>query len=144
MQFDIHERAWFLIDEVRVAGISQEEREWLRGHIAECAACARHDETTARIVRALGEFTVGQSSDLPRPVWADRKSRLRAVPAAPRWPIAAAAMLLIAAACLYTPAPHARQERDDALLLERVESRVSRTVPEAMEPLLQAQIGETR
>jgi len=143
MQSDSHERARFLIDESRVAGIPAEDREWLRRHIAGCAACARHEATTARIVRALGEFAVGRICDLPRPCRADRKSRLRAETAL-RWPIAAAAIVLIAAASLIRPVPDVRPEQDDALLLERVESRVSRTVPEAMEPLLRPQIGENR
>ena len=143
MPSDRHERARFLIDESRVAGIPAEDREWLRRHIAGCAACARHEATTARIVRALGEFAVGQICDLPRPGRADRKSQLRAETAL-RWPIAAAAMVLIAAASLIRPVPDVRREQDDALLLERVASRVSRTVPEAMQPLLRPQIGENR
>jgi len=53
-------------------------------------------------------------------------------------------MVLIAAASLIRPVPDVRREQDDALLLERVASRVSRTVPEAMQPLLRPQIGENR
>jgi hypothetical protein len=38
----------------------------------------------------------------------------------------------------------ARQEQADALLLEGIEARVSRTVPAAMEPLVVPHTGEPR
>ena len=45
---------------------------------------------------------------------------------------------------IYKSARDAQQERADALLLERVETGVSRAVPEAMEPLMHPQLGESR
>jgi hypothetical protein len=138
MQSDAHARARFLIDEVRVGGISPEDARWLRGHVAECGPCAAFEETTARIVRGLEEFSfdvpVKQSGRQPAagrgsaPLW---------------WALAAAALVMLAAVPVYQNVRTARQERADALLLEGVESRVSRSVPRAMEPLAQPQ-GEVR
>ena len=139
MQSDSHERACFLIDESRVGGISQEETWWLRRHLSECPDCARHEEITDRMVHALGEFSmVGQISG-PTLVWPQRKADPRV-----RWLAAAAVTILLIGPPLYKASRDARQERSDALLLERVEAGVSRHVPAAMTPLMQPDAGENR
>ena len=56
MQFDPHQRARFLTDEARVAGISQDDALWLRSHTADCAECAQHEEMVEGIVRGLNSF----------------------------------------------------------------------------------------
>jgi hypothetical protein len=61
-----------------------------------------------------------------------------------RWPLAAAAAILLVGIPLYKAARDARQAEADALLLERVEAGVSRVVPAAMEPLLQPQLGDSQ
>src|SRR5580765_8492759 len=97
MHSDSHERAHFLIDEDRVSGISPEEARWLRSHLSECPACARHEEITDRVVHALGEFSmVGQSSGPPRLVWPQRRADPRV-----RWLAAAAVTILLIGPPLY-------------------------------------------
>jgi hypothetical protein len=60
------------------------------------------------------------------------------------WVFAMAALVMLIAAPVYQNMRAARQEREDALLLEAVQARVSRAVPTAMEPLVQPQLGEAR
>jgi hypothetical protein len=134
MSFDPHERAQFLIDESRIAGISPEDTAWLRSHLAECPACARHEEETTRILAAMSELSFGRTVDHFVP------SGQRPKAAAWRWLLAAAAAVLLAAIPLYK-AREARQEQADALLLERVSTHVSRTVPQALEPLMNPEPG---
>jgi hypothetical protein len=126
MPFDPHERARFLIDESRVAGISKEDTQWLREHLAECAECVRQEETTARMLQAMSELSFGGVRPPIVPA-----ARLRS----PWWPVAAAAALLIAAIPIYR-ARIVQEQQADVLLLERVEAGISRDVPQALEPLL--------
>jgi hypothetical protein len=136
MGFDAHERARFLIDESRVAGISAEKTAWLRGHVAECAECARHEENTARMLGALGEFSFGRAETK---AWGKPpERRLQPRLAAPLWIVAAAGVMLIAAVPVY----RSMRERADARLLERVGDHVSRTVPQALEPLMNTGDGQ--
>ena len=144
MQSDSHERARFLIDEARVGGISQEDARWLSGHTAECAECARFEETTTRIVGGLNSFSFEVADAVRAPRQADCRPAAGYPPAPLRWAFAAAVLVLLAAVQVYQSVRAARQERTDALLLEGVESRVSRSVPSAMEPLVQPQVGESR
>jgi hypothetical protein len=144
MPFDVHGRARLLVDEARVAGISQEDALWLRSHAAECADCARYEEMVDGIVRGLKSFafecdpsgsariqnTAVEYARRPVPRW--------------RWALAAAALLVLTAAPVYRNVQDGRLERADARLLEEVESRVLRLVPVAMEPLVQPQAGESQ
>jgi hypothetical protein len=60
-----------------------------------------------------------------------------------RWSLAAAAaLILLAGIPLYKSARDARQAEADALLLQRVGDHVSRTVPQALEPLVQPETGD--
>ena len=136
---DAHVRARVLIDESRIGGIAPQDASWLAEHIAECVECARFEETTARIVEGLGAF----SFDVPAA--APRRSRTQGRAARPwRWALAAAAVVLLASAPVYQMLRADRREREDAQLLLEVESHVSRTVPRAMEPLVEPRIGELR
>jgi hypothetical protein len=137
---DPHRRARFLVDEGRIAGISPKDAQWLRSHIAECAECARHEETVEGIVRGLQSFAF----ECDPAVNARIRSAVAAHARKPSrrtswWALAAAATLVAALAPVYKSVREERREKDDALLMERVESRVRRTVPVAMEPLMQAQ-----
>jgi hypothetical protein len=60
------------------------------------------------------------------------------------WALAAASFLFVAAVPLYTELRDARREKADALLMEKVENRIWRVVPVAMEPLIQSQPEESR
>jgi hypothetical protein len=133
MPFESHKRARFLIDESRIAGIPADDAAWLRTHLTDCAACAQHEAATTQMLGGMNELTfVALASGPARPVSITRR------PAAWRWPLAVAATLLLAAVPLYKSARDARQSEADALLLERVSDQVSRTVPQALEPLMQS------
>jgi hypothetical protein len=136
MPFDPHERARFLIDESRVAGISAEESQWLSGHLGECAECARQDAITSRMLGAMDELAFGGTDH--RLSWSVQRPKA----AAWRWPLAAAAVILLAAIPFYKSARDARQAEADAILLERVGDQVSRIVPQALEPLIQPESGD--
>ena len=139
MPFDPHERARFLIDESRIAGISPEDTAWLRAHLAECPTCARQEAAIARMLAAMDQlsFACGAGSQPAAPAPGRRLRRLS-------WPLAVAATLLLAAVPVYKSARDARQSDADALLLERVEAGISRDVPMAMEPLLNPDRGESQ
>src|SRR5437016_10312308 len=126
MPSDMHERARFLIDESRVAGISPDETAWLRAHLAECAECAHQEEITARMLGAMSELSFGRTEDLSVP---DRfvSSVQRPKAAAWRWPLAAAAAVLLTVVPLVKHSRDASRDQADALLLERVGDHVSRT-----------------
>jgi hypothetical protein len=132
MPFDAHERAGFLIDESRVAGISAEETAWLCGHLADCAECARREASTARMLGAMGQLSFGGGRRVSL-AWTVDKKRSHVL----LW-LAAAAMVSVAAVPVYRSV---RQEAD-AQLLERVGDHVSRTVPQALEPLMHTGDGQ--
>lgn len=134
--FDPHERARLLEDEARIVGVSPRDALWLRSHLAECADCARHEETAEGIVRGLQSFAF----ECDPAVHARIQSAVAAHAGRPsrqtsRWALAAAAVLVTALVPVYKSVREERREKDDALLMERVEIRVRRTVPVAMEPL---------
>ena len=141
MSFDTHERARFLIDESRVAGISSEDTIWLRAHLAECTECARREDETSRMLGAMSELSFEAPASAPTLTVLNTHT-----PAGPRhrlwWPLAAAALILLAAIPLYKSAHDARQAEADSLLLDRVGDHVSRTVPQALEPLMHAETGD--
>jgi hypothetical protein len=57
MNNDLHQRARILIDQARVAGISQEEESWLKNHTIGCTQCRAYAEITARVIQGLGSFS---------------------------------------------------------------------------------------
>jgi hypothetical protein len=134
--FDPHARARFLGNEARIAGVSTQDALWLRSHMAECEECARHEETIEGIVRGLQSFAFecdpGVNARIQSAVVAHARRPARQTS---RWALAAAAALVAALVPVYRSAREERLEKDDALLMERVETRVQRTVPVAMEPL---------
>jgi hypothetical protein len=158
MQSDPHQRARFLIDEALIAGIARDDDVWLRSHSAECAECANYAETTSRIVRGLNALSFETDPAMTarvrdalaacaqrRPSAAQRYSAMQRRYSAPpwRWGLIAAALLIAVAAPVYRNMTDRRREaeidRADTLLLQRVNARVSQTLPSAMEPLVQTQ-----
>lgn len=140
MTFDPHHRARFLVDETRVAGVSPQEAVWLGSHVADCEECARYDETIDGIVRGLRSLTFECDSVVSARVESALVAHVRKPSRRPsRWALAAAAALMAALVPLYRSVRDERREKADALLMERVESRVRRPVPLAMEPLMQSQ-----
>jgi len=63
MNPDIHVRACCLIDAEQVEGISESERDWLKKHLAECAACRSQSHTSERALQVLrsNAITIGPS-----------------------------------------------------------------------------------
>lgn len=53
MNHEMHARAEQLIAKERVEGLGPSEREWLAGHLHECANCAEHARLTADALRSL-------------------------------------------------------------------------------------------
>jgi len=144
MSSDLHERAQFLIDESRIAGISPEDTVWLNAHLRECSECTRREEETTRMLSAMAELSCGAATVRERLVVTPRQPLPHgrgSVSIAWRWPLAAAAVLLLAAVPLYRAREAARAE-SDALLLERIDAHVSRTVPQALEPLMNPEPGD--
>ena len=119
---------------------SEEIYLWLSGergdeaeeHFHECLAC---QADLYRFRKALAGFRDSLEQCPVPPV------HLRPVrQVIPRWILAAAAVLLVAAAPAYWTARQQRaveQSKTDELLLERVNEGLSRTVPASMEPLMQ-------
>ena len=149
MQADPHERARFLIDEELVGGTGDSEREWLRQHLGECRECANHAELSARIVRGFQSFSFETDPEMNARVrkrigeHLELAARPKRSHAQRRWLVAAAALLLLAAVPIYRfrrdrqrEAAMTEMDRADALLLDRVNARVEREVPVAMEPLM--------
>jgi hypothetical protein len=117
-----------------VSGISSEETVWLRGHLVECGECARREENTGRMLRAMGELQFEGGGRRAPLAWTGHKRR---------WPVplaVAAAVLLMAA----VPSYRSAREAEDAALLERVGTHVSRSVPQALEPLMHPEAGDYR
>jgi hypothetical protein len=144
MPFDAHQRARVLVDESRVAGISQKDALWLRSHASECADCARYEEMVEGIVRGLKSFAFECDPSATARIQTAVIQNVRRPLPAWRWALAAAALLVLTAGPIYRNVRETRLEKADALLVEEVESRVWRLVPVAMEPLVQPQVGESK
>jgi|HubBroStandDraft_1064217.scaffolds.fasta_scaffold81661_3 hypothetical protein len=146
MHSDPHQRARFLIDEAAIAGIASDDQRWLRTHTEDCAECARYAEVTSRIVRGLNALSCESDPAMTVRVQASLAAHAQRPRHAPPWRVALiAAALLIAVAPIYKNFAEKRRqaelEKADTLLLERVDARLSQTLPEAMEPLTQAAPG---
>jgi hypothetical protein len=142
--FDPHRRARFFLDEAHVAGISPPDALWLRSHVAECTECARYEETVEGIVRGLRSFAFECDPALGARIQNAVVAHTRKPARARQWALAVAAALLVALVPVYKSVRDERREEADALLMERVESRVRRSVPVAMEPLMQSQPEASR
>jgi hypothetical protein len=136
---DPHQRARFLMEEARIAGITPPDALWLQSHLGECAECALYAEELDGVVRGLKGFAFDIDPAMTGRIQGALAARVRKPWPARSWALAAAVVLLIATVPLYEGLRDARREKDDALLMERVEKRVWREVPVAMEPLLQSQ-----
>jgi hypothetical protein len=68
---DVHARAGRLIAKERIEGLTASEREWLAGHLRDCAECA---DTAQKMDSALGALKA-QGIELPRDL--ARRTQLR-------------------------------------------------------------------
>jgi hypothetical protein len=144
MESDPHQRARFLASEGRISAIVAKDEVWLRRHVAECAECAQYETQVEAVVRGLKSFLFdvdpGMTGRIQHAVAAHNRT-----PVLPPWrALVAAAVLVAGAVPLYLGARDARLQKADALLMEKVESRVAREVPIAMEPLTQSQSEEAK
>lgn len=132
-----------MIEHLSAEQISQwmigERAPQLEQHVAECEECRAQLE---QMETALAQFRTamrGSSSSAPPPVWQEAPSRDPWY----AWPrlVLAAAVLLILVALPVTWRARVRERAAEAALadsqlLERVDSAISRAVPEPMEPLV--------
>ena len=131
MTVDTHSRARFLVDEAKIGGIAAQDELWLRGHLADCAECARYAESVDAVVRGLRSFAFECDPAGPARVEsAVARYPSRRAPAR-WWGLAAAVLVLAAAIPYYRGMRQAQRERADAVLMEKVESRVWQAVPVA-------------
>jgi hypothetical protein len=120
--------------------------EWLAGirtpgaerHLAECAGCAweleRASEPLTRFGAAARAWCAAETP-APRPELVAPTVRRRRRVAAMRVVLAAAAALLVAAPVYYRHQRALETARQDEALLEQVQTEVSRSAPEPMQPL---------
>ena len=134
MKLDSHKRARFLVDQELIARIPAEELNWLSRHTQECAACRNYYELSGRIISGLRSLSFETDSEMTTRV-VEAISRHKAPGRMSRWLLAAAALFIMAAIPVLRYAHEIRRERADALFVESVDTRLSRTVPVAMEPL---------
>jgi hypothetical protein len=139
MTIDSHQRARYLVEETRVAGISPHDVLWLRRHVADCAQCALYEETVEGIVGGLRSFAFECDPAMGARIRSAVIGRARKPSRVSRWALAAAATLVVTLLPVWKSVREERRKNADALLMEQVESRVRRPVPVAMEPLLQPQ-----
>jgi hypothetical protein len=144
MAFDPHQRARFLIDGARIAGIAPEDVLWLRSHVAGCVECALYEQEINGIVRGLKAFAFDADPAMSERIQIAVAARLRRPLAVRWWPAAAVVFLVVAGAPIYEGFRNDRREKADSFLMESVENRVGRVVPTAMEPLIQSQPEESR
>jgi predicted anti-sigma-YlaC factor YlaD len=118
---------------------SEEMYQWLSGegveveeHLRDCPACQAE---LHQLKNALAGFRNSlEECPVPPASWRPVRHNL------PRWILATAASSLLVATQVYWSARQQRladQAKADELLLERVQTGLSRSVPASMEPLLQ-------
>ena len=134
MKLDSHERARLLIDEALAAPIAAEELTWLKGHTRECAACRDYSELSGKLISGLRALAFDTDPQMTTRVM-EAISKHKAPRRISRWFLAAAAVLVMAAIPALRFAREVQRERADALFMESVQMRLSRTVPVALEPL---------
>jgi len=123
---------------------SEEISNWLAGesgqeadqHLGDCPACRAELDLLRNAFAGFRRSL--EALPVPAPHRIYRKDPL------PRWILAAAALSLLIAAPVYwnarqqpIPQPTEDQAKADELLLERIQSGLSRSVPASMEPLMQ-------
>jgi predicted anti-sigma-YlaC factor YlaD len=112
--------------------LSGERLEEVEEHLRDCPACK------AEMHQLQNALTGFRNSLEQSPVPPVSYSRVRQI--VPRWILATAALALLVATPVYWNVRQQRaaeQAKADQLLLERVETGLSRAVPASMEPLLQ-------
>ncbi len=143
MPFDAHEKARRLIDQSLTEQIGPEDEGWLLEHNAGCADCVQYAELSQRVVRGLHGFSFEMDEGVAGRVQAAATAHAQRVwsgglrNSGAVWLTVAAAALLLAVPVYQRWKARPVVDAADAALMERVEDRVSREVPRALEPLLQ-------
>lgn len=125
---------------------SAEISEWLAGirasgaerHLAQCAGCAAELERASEPLTRFGAATrawCAAQAPASRPELIESTVRRRRRVASMRVVLAAAAALMVAAPVYYQHQRALEVARQDEALLEQVQTEVSRSAPEPMQPL---------
>jgi hypothetical protein len=125
---------------------SVEISEWLAGirtsgaerHLAECAGCAAELERAGEPLALFGVATRAWCAAEPPAPWPqpiELAVRRRGLFAGVRVALAAAAVLLVAAPVYLQHQRAIERARQDEALLEQVQTEISRSAPEPMQPL---------
>ena len=85
MSQDTHAQAEELIAQERVEGISAADRQWLRQHLAECAACAARASGTERAIRSLRTLSIPLPPGLAGRTQFRVRMRAERLRSEPRW-----------------------------------------------------------
>jgi hypothetical protein len=147
MPFDLHGKARRLFDEQLVVTLSPGDELWLRNHLADCPECQKHAMVTTEVLNQLTSISLELDAEMNGRVKSALAAHMHRASAGKeiRAPlrryvsIAAAALILVVAIPAYRNLrgrQQAESARADALLLQRIDERVARVVPLAMEPLV--------
>jgi len=127
------------MEEAQISRIAPPDALWLQSHTTECVECALYAEELDGVVRGLKGFAFDIDPAMTGRIQGALAVHVRKPWPARPWALAAAGVLLVVMVPLYIGLRDARREKDDALLMEKVEQRIWRAVPIAMEPLVQSQ-----
>jgi len=85
MNKELHARAEQLIAQERVEGISAADQQWLRQHLADCAACAARASATEQALRSLRNLSVPLPPALASRTQFRVRIRAQQLRGGPRW-----------------------------------------------------------
>jgi hypothetical protein len=85
MSKELHARAEQLIAQERIEGISVADQQWLRQHLAECAACAVRANVTEQAIRSLRGLSIALPPTLASRTQFRVRIRAQQLRSAPRW-----------------------------------------------------------
>ena len=85
MSAELHARAAHLIAQERIEGLAAADQQWLRQHLAECASCATHADSTEQAIRSLRGISVSLPKTLASRTQFRVRMRAQQLRGEPRW-----------------------------------------------------------